>query len=182
MWKEGRKEGYARSRGRHIWACSQQLFPSAHSKPRACYAKLEACSARCRILAHTWPTPSRLKRPHPLQHTRPDLTPFDPVEPPGSLSILHVTYEEQLGLTRLNSTWLDLTWLNLTWLDIARPFTRCRVCCPAITFPRFLYRLVITRNSVVPGMNEAEVKCNKGRSEHSRDNTLLPPRKRRKGN
>lgn len=37
---------------------SLQLFPSARSKPRACYAKLEACNARCRILAHTWPGPS----------------------------------------------------------------------------------------------------------------------------
>lgn len=57
--KEGRKEGYARSPPkRHIRAGSLQVFPSAHSKPRACYAKLEACNARCRILAHTWPRPS----------------------------------------------------------------------------------------------------------------------------
>lgn len=65
----GRKEGRICAQPppeRHIWACSLQLFPSAHSKPRACYAKLEACNARCRILAHTWPGPSEPLTLEPL--------------------------------------------------------------------------------------------------------------------
>lgn len=39
-------------RGRDTRACQKQLFPSARSNPRACYAKVEACYTRCCILAH----------------------------------------------------------------------------------------------------------------------------------
>ncbi|KAK1137890.1 hypothetical protein K0M31_002384 [Melipona bicolor] len=51
--KEGRKEGRIRVVHDTSELASQQLFPSTCGKLRACYARLEACNARCRILART---------------------------------------------------------------------------------------------------------------------------------